>query len=104
MTVYISGQITGTTDYLERFARAEKHLRSRGYSVINPAKVNAQLPDDTTYEQYMDMSFTMLKMADVIYMLDGWEKSNGARMEFENSVNHYRPILFENPEKLLKGE
>ena len=52
MKIYISGAITGTDDYMERFAKAEKELTEQGYSVINPAKVNAQLPEDTSYEEY----------------------------------------------------
>ena len=82
MKVYISGAITGTDDYMERFAKAEKELTEQGYSVVNPAKVNAQLPEDTTYEQYMKMSFCMLDMCDSIYMLKGWKKSCGANREY----------------------
>ena len=41
MKVYISGPITGTTDYMERFSEAQKHIESLGYSVINPALVNS---------------------------------------------------------------
>lgn len=82
MKIYISGAITGTDDYMERFAKAEKELTERGYSVVNPAKVNAQLPEDTSYEEYMNMCFCMLDMCDVIYMLDGWEKSCGANREY----------------------
>ena len=44
MKIYISGAITGTDDYMERFEKAEKELTDKGYSVLNPAKVNAQLP------------------------------------------------------------
>ena len=50
MKIYISGAITGTDDYMERFVKAEKELTENGYSAINPAKVNAQLPEDTSYE------------------------------------------------------
>ena len=33
---------------------AEEQLKSQGFSVINPARVNAALPEDTTtYEEYM---------------------------------------------------
>ena len=82
MKMYISGAITGTDNYMERFAKAEKELTENGYSVINPAKVNAQLPEDTTYEEYMKMCFCMLDMCDSIYMLKGWEKSCGANREY----------------------
>ena len=43
--IYISGPITGTSDYMKRFEKAEKELTENGYSVINPAKVNAMLPE-----------------------------------------------------------
>ena len=56
LKIYISGKITGTTDYIKRFERAEKALSE--YIVINPAKVNAQLPIETTWEEYMQMSMT----------------------------------------------
>lgn len=83
MKIYISGKITGTDDYMQRFEEAEKALNNMfpGVSVINPAKVNAAMPEDTTYEQYMAMSFTMLDMCDTIYMMSDWEQSNGARRE-----------------------
>ena len=48
--IYISGPITGTSDYMKRFEKAEKELTENGYSVINPAKVNAMLPEDATWE------------------------------------------------------
>jgi hypothetical protein len=80
--VYISG-VTGTSDYMERFAKAEEILTKQGLSVINPAKVNSMMPKDTTYDQYMQMAFTMLSFCECIYMLDGWEKSKGATWEMD---------------------
>ena len=82
MRVYISGAITGTDDYMERFAKAENELTEKGYSVVNPAKVNAQLPEDTSYEEYMKMCFCMIDMCDSIYLLKGFGKSCGANREY----------------------
>lgn len=93
--IYISGPITGTTDYMERFEKAEKLLKSKGYSVVNPAKVNAQLPEDTTYEEYMKMSFTMLDMCQYIYMLHGWHKSTGANRELGYAIGKDMTIMYE---------
>ena len=81
MKIYISGAITGTDDYMEQFAKAEKKMTENGYSVVNPAKVNAQLPEDTSYEEYMKMCFCMLDMCESIFILKGWSKSCGANRE-----------------------
>ncbi len=75
--VYISGKITGTTDYMERFAAAEKALTEKGYEVINPAKTNATLPPTTPYEGYIKVSRALLSLCDEIYMLGGWQDSKG---------------------------
>lgn len=95
MKIYISGAITGTDDYTERFARAEKQLTEQGYSVVNPAKVNAQLPEDISYEEYMKMSFCMLTMCDSIYMLKGWGKSCGANREYGYAMAKDMIIMYE---------
>ena len=95
MKIYISGAITGTTDYMERFAMAEKELTDKGYSVVNPAKVNAQLPENTSYEEYMKMSFCMLDMCDGIYMLKGWKKSWGANRELGYALAKDMIIMYE---------
>lgn len=95
MKVYISGPITGTTDYMERFAQIERRLMRSGYTVVNPAKVNANLPADTTHAEYMEMSFTMLDMCDAILMMNGWQQSRGAGMEFDRAVRNGMTIAFE---------
>ena len=80
---------------MERFAMAEKELTEKGYSVVNPARVNAQLPEDTGYEEYMKMSFCMLDMCDAIYMLKGFEKSCGANRELGYSMAKNMIIMYE---------
>ena len=93
--VYISGPITGTDDYMERFAEAEKALTLCGYDPINPAKVNAQLPESTTWSEYMSMSITMLNMADAIYLMNGWRQSHGAQLEYYHALNMELEIMYE---------
>jgi hypothetical protein len=82
MKIYISGAITGVENYMEKFADAEEKLRSIGFDVVNPAKVNAMLPESTTYKQYMDMSLAMLRDCDAIFMLNGFSCSKGAAVEY----------------------
>lgn len=95
MKIYISGAISGTDDYMKRFAKAEKELTENGYSAINPAKVNAQLPEDTRYEEYMKMCFCMLDMCDSIYMLQGWKKSCGANRGYGYAMANDMIIMHE---------
>lgn len=92
MKLYLSGAITGTDDYMDRFSMAEKSLEAE-HTIINPAKVNAQLPSDTDYEDYMKMSFCMLDMCDGIYLLKGWEKSCGSNRELGYAMAKGKIIL-----------
>ena len=83
MKVYVSGKITGTTDYKERFETAENILRAGfGYDVINPAQVCAGLPEGMTHDEYMAVCLCLVNMCDAIYMMEGWRESNGASIEY----------------------
>lgn len=93
--IYISGPITGTDDYIERFEKAEKELEYKGYTVINPAKVNSNLPDDTTWLEYMKISLCMLHMCNCIYMLKGWKESRGAYLEYIRAIELRFSVLYE---------
>ena len=95
MKIYISGPITGQTNYLERFAKAEELLRQCGYEVVNPASTLAELPKGTSHEVYMEKSLELLSTCDGIYMLERWEKSTGASLEFDFANNNKLTIAFE---------
>lgn len=82
MRIYISGPITGTSDYMERFRKAEEKLTAEGHTVYNPAKVNAGMPKQTMREEYMKVAMTILEMADAIYLLKDWWRSYGANREY----------------------
>lgn len=101
MLIYLSGGITNVPNYLERFAKAETLLTKIGDKVINPAKINAQLPEDTDYDDYMRLSFVLLDMADAIYMMNGWEKSKGARMELLKAYQTGKRIIFEGEDRYV---
>ena len=86
MRVYISGAITGTDDYIERFEQAEQELKERGFDVINPVKVNRILPKTSSHSDYMHISFALMDLCDAVYSIPGWENSMGACMEFGYGV------------------
>ena len=95
MRIYISGPITGATDYMERFAAAEEKLTNSGYVCVNPAKVNAGLPEDTTHEEYMRISICMMQMCEAIYVLEGWQNSEGCTEEITTAIHREMMIIFE---------
>lgn len=72
-------------------------MNYRGFPlvILNPAKVNAQMPEGTTYDEYMAICFAMLEMTDTIFMLHEWRNSRGAQMERRFALEKDYDILYE---------
>lgn len=93
--IYISGKITGNADAEETFRAAEEYLKDRYHEpVINPFKVNAQLPK-LEHAEYMHMSFAMLDLCNKVYFLSSWKDSCGASQEMGYAVAKKKILLFE---------
>jgi len=76
--VYISGPMTGLPENnFPAFFEAEKELKKQGKYPINPARN----PDGLEYHHYMDISLAMVRCADSVCLLPGWENSSGAVVE-----------------------
>ena len=95
--IYISGKITGTNDYIERFGRVEDKflLQSDNYEPVNPAKMLSLLPTSTTHAEYMHISYALLDICDGIYLMNGWKDSKGAIMEYDYALEKGLVILYE---------
>ena len=85
MRVYISGPITGVDNYMDNFNKAEEYLTSLGYDVINPARVDAVLPK-MLYDEYLRIDLYLLAQCEAIYLLDGWNRSDGAKAEMKDAL------------------
>ena len=98
--IYISGKITGTSDYADRFSAVEDKLIAEGYEVLNPVREGKWLehclePEKPTWAQYMKYDIATMMKADCIYMMHGWEQSKGAWVEhFLARVLNYN-IIYE---------
>ena len=71
--------MTGYEDYnrTEFFKAAAEMFIRHGDIMLTPAI----LPDGLSQREYMDICFAMIRAADVIYLLKGYEESKGAMAE-----------------------
>jgi hypothetical protein len=91
--IYLSGPMTGLPDYNRpAFDEMATTLRSQGKTVFNPAEVG---PREIIQPRawYMKKDIEALLKSDSIYMMFGWESSEGARLEFEIAKQLELPII-----------
>ncbi|HCM1844671.1 TPA: DUF4406 domain-containing protein [Salmonella enterica subsp. diarizonae serovar 16:z10:e,n,x,z15] len=78
MKIYIAGPMSGLPNFnRDRFNEVSRLVVESGNTPLNPAI----LPDGLPERDYMAVGIAMLQCADAIYLIEGWEKSKGARAE-----------------------
>lgn len=96
LKIYIAGPMTGLHNYNRRaFNRKANQLNALGHSVLNPAT----LPSGLKESNYMDICLAMIRASNAMYMLDGWQDSQGATTEYHYALKLGLPILFNVNEK-----
>lgn len=114
MTVYIAGGITGVENYKARFAAAKEWLLAeketqevaRGLLKVSPyptadVELNpAELPEGWPNGLYMDVCLAMIRAADLVVFLPGWERSRGASLEMQYSRYEGKPVYKISTEEL----
>ena len=78
---YITGPMTGYAEHnFPAFNAAAKKLRDEGRTVINPA--DHGVVTDAKWDDYLRADIEQMMRCTHIYLLKGWEKSQGALLEF----------------------
>lgn len=95
MKIYISGKITGLPfhEVESKFQSAEELLEALDLVPVNPLKNG--LTKEHSWNEHMVKDIEMLLECDGIMMLDNWDTSKGAKIEYNIAVVTEKCILFE---------
>lgn len=97
---YVSGKMTGLDDYgRKKFSDAKLYLKSKGYEVFCPSDIG--VINTWEWEDYMKYCISELSKCDVVFMLDGWEDSRGAKEEYRIAQLLKIPIDYLNDETII---
>nr|WP_314751504.1 DUF4406 domain-containing protein [uncultured Capnocytophaga sp.] len=95
MKIYLSGKISGTdlTHTRKRFSDVADKLQALGHEVINP--LCNGLSEAAPWEAHMAKDIIDLLQCEGIYMLQGWEDSQGARIEHAVAKELGKVVFYE---------
>lgn len=105
-TIYIAGPMRNLPNHnIDAFFNAEEKLRLDGWAVVNPVKFNyifgtaVLQEDENTLRACMDAELAAIPHLDAIYLMKGWEKSEGARQELLVALKNNLVIVIEEESK-----
>lgn len=101
-TIYIAGPMLGiVNDNMEEFVKSAAILRMYGWEVISPVEISYQVCysrscklSEIPYEEWLEIDLQRLEKADALFMLDGWEKSNGAKGEMTSFISQGKEEVY----------
>jgi nucleoside 2-deoxyribosyltransferase len=96
--IYVSGKYTNgiISKNIDDAEAVAVQLMRNGFDVICPHKNTAfyEKYEDIPYEKYIEMDLNILERCDVIYMMDNWKESNGAKIEMQYAMDKGMPVIF----------
>lgn len=91
--IYISGKITGlpVQEAIAKFRSAAEKIRRFGFEPVSP--FDNGLPLEADWAEHIGKDISLLLRCDAIYLLDDYEKSEGARIELCIALHRRMPVL-----------
>lgn len=95
MKVYIAGKITGLSrrKVLKKFKKAARKLKKEGNSVFIPTILPVY--DNVSHAEYLHICYSIIDICDVVYFLNDWEQSEGAKLEHSYALNTGKAVAYE---------
>ena len=96
--VYISGKMRGLDPekFAPIFEKARRFLESKGYEVVNPVDFEEEkMKTCECWADFIIFDLPILKTCNAIYMLQNWQDSWGAKVEFDFANGHGLEILYQ---------
>ena len=92
--IYIAGRVSGVKPevYEKQFATVKAELEKAGHEVINPL-TDIPHEDTTNWGLTIMECLPYVAQCDCIALLPGWEKSNGAQIEYHFALGHHLQVL-----------
>ena len=92
--IYIAGRVSGVKPevYEKQFATVKAELEMAGHEVINPL-TDIEHEDTTNWGLTIMECLPYVAQCDCIALLPGWEKSNGAQIEYHFARGHHLQVL-----------
>ena len=103
MKVYVSGKMRVVHNYNRgQFDRWTRQLKEMGFDAVNPMEIGDSIatPEEIDaspelVDKVLEADIAALRKCDAIFMLRGWETSEGARRELKVALDMNIPIMQE---------
>ena len=96
---YICGKVTGLPEkeYHAKFRQGEIAVTILGHEPVNPCTLPHN--HDKTWQSYMREAITEMLRCDLVYVLQGWESSQGAQAEIALAKALGMRVIYEKPKE-----
>ena len=100
--IFIAGPMLGYENYnFKKFDHIEELLRQLGFDIVNPARISRKFKesevnsDISVYNKMIDMQQDAERTCNAILLLDGWQWSEGVKLEVKTASELGMQFLLE---------